>query len=72
METLNYIRRKSDGRYVSVDGGFTADRQGKAFVFHEGAAMGIGSFLTPEFDVIPLTQEQAEEFEQRFNEPWSL
>lgn len=60
METLHYVRRKADGLYKSGYG-FTPDKD-KAFVFHEGAAMGISPFLTEEYEIIPLTEEEEEDF----------
>lgn len=66
-ETLNYVQRKADGLYFSVDGDFIQNKS-KAFVFHEGAAMGIGDFLTDEYNIVPLTPEEVAEFEARFDE----
>lgn len=64
METLNYVQRKSDGFYFSVDGDFIPPTyKNKAFVFHEGAAMSIGDFLTDEYEIIPLTTDEAGRFE---------
>lgn len=62
MENLHYVRRKEDGLYKSVDEGFTPHKN-KAFVFHEGAAMGIGEFLTDEYEIISLTPDEAGRFE---------
>lgn len=66
METLHYVQRKSDGLYKSGYG-FTPDKN-KAFVFHEGAAMGISQFLTDEYEIIPLTEEETNEFDALSNQ----
>lgn len=69
MHLLEYklVRRKRDGLYFSVDGGFTKDREGKAFVFHDGA--DIGDFLYQNgrlkrgYEFVPLTAEEVKRFE---------
>jgi hypothetical protein len=65
MAEFEYVRRKSDGWYVSVDSGFTPDRRAKGFVFHEGAAKSIGPFLTGEYEIVPLPDDEAKEFRLR-------
>lgn len=63
----NLVRRKRDGQYFSVDGGFTSDREGKAFVFHDGA--DIWDFLNERgklkrgYELVPLTAEEVKRFE---------
>lgn len=67
MAEYELVRRKKDGRYVSVDGDFTLNRA-KAFVFYEGAAMGISSYLTDEYKIVPLTDEEVRDFEYIISE----
>lgn len=51
MTEYNYVRRKSDGLYLALDGGFT-DNQAKAFVFTE-----VISFMelanNPDYEIVP-------------------
>lgn len=67
MPEYKYVRRKKDGWYASIDGGFTSDKE-KAFIFHEDTNLEMQPFLTNEYETLPLTDKEAKHFEQAFTQ----